>query len=224
MDSRVPALHRALLVTTAVIFVWSAIRPHSYFTWFLETAPVLIAMPVLWANYERLRFTDLVYTLIAIHAAILMVGGHYTYARVPPFDWIRDTFSLSRNHYDRLGHFAQGFVPAMIAREVLVRKTRLERGRMLFFLVVCVCLAISAAYELIEWLGAVAAGDAATDFLGTQGDAWDTQKDMALALVGAVVAQWLLASWHDRQLVATSTVRSRDGIVPETDTSGAGVH
>ena len=214
MDSRVPALHRALLAVTAVIFVWSAIRPHDYFTWFLETAPVLIALPALWINYDRLRFTDLVYTLIAVHAAILMTGGHYTYARVPLFDWIRDAFSLSRNHYDRVGHFAQGFVPALIAREVLLRRTPLQRGRMLFFLVVCVCLAISAAYELVEWLTAVASGEAAQDFLGTQGDPWDTQEDMATALVGAICAQWWLGRRQDRQLAALQTVRSRDAAVP----------
>ena len=147
-------------------------------------------------------FTPLVYVLIAVHMVILMVGGHYTYARVPLFNWLRDAFGLARNHYDRVGHFAQGFVPAMIAREVLLRTTSLTRGKMLVFLVLSIALAISGAYELIEWGAAELTGEAAEDFLGTQGDVWDTQKDMALALTGAAAALALLSRWHDRQLAA----------------------
>ena len=192
----------ALLALVAAVFVWSAIGPYDRFTWVLEVFPAVIGAAVLIATYRRFRFSDLVYFLIAMHAIILMVGGHYTYARVPPFDWLKEVLHFSRNHYDRVGHFAQGFVPAMIAREVLLRTTPLRRGKMLFFLVVCVCLAVSAAYELLEWTGAELAGARATDFLGTQGDPWDTQKDMALALLGAASALLLLSRLHDRRLAA----------------------
>ena len=152
--------------------------------------------------YPRFRFTDLVYTLIAAHMIILMIGGHYTYAEVPLFNWIRDTFGFSRNHYDRLGHFAQGFVPAMIAREVFLRRSPLRRGKWLIFVVLSVCLSISAMYELVEWTTAVLSGSAADAFLGTQGDVWDTQKDMTFALVGAMVALLTMTRWHDRELSA----------------------
>jgi len=162
--------------------------------------PVLIAVPLLIATRRRFPFTPLAYTLIALHCVILMVGGHYTYAEVPLFNWLRDTLDLSRNHYDRLGHFAQGFVPAIVAREILLRTTLLTRGKMLFFLVVSVSLAISAAYKLVEWGVAVGSGDDAVAFLATQGDVWDTLKDMALALIGSIVAQLLLSRLHDRQL------------------------
>lgn len=192
----------ALLALVAAVFVWSAIGPYDRFTWVLEVFPAVIGVAVLIATYRRFRLTDPVYVLIAVHAIILMVGGHYTYARVPPFDWLKEVLHFSRNHYDRVGHFAQGFVPAMIAREVLLRTTPLRRGKMLFFLVVCVCLAVSAAYELLEWTGAELAGARATDFLGTQGDPWDTQKDMALALLGAASALLLLSRLHDRRLAA----------------------
>jgi putative membrane protein len=191
-----------LLAIVTVVLIWSGIHPHDYFTWLLEVAPVLIGVPVVAVLRKRLPFTPLVYVLIAIHMIILMVGGHYTYARVPPFDWLRDTFDLTRNHYDRVGHFAQGFIPAMIAREVLLRTTSLERGKMLVFLVLSIALAISGAYELIEWAGAELFGSASDDFLGTQGDVWDTQKDMALALIGAATALATLSGWHDRQLAA----------------------
>jgi putative membrane protein len=192
--------HLIALGVVAVVFVWSLIAPHDYFTWILEVAPVIIGAIALAALYSRFRFTRQVLALIAIHSMILMVGGHYTYAQVPLFDWIRDVTGGTRNSYDGVGHFAQGFVPAMIAREVLLRKTPLKRGAGLFFIVVCICLAISAMYELVEWGTAVTSGAAAEDFLGTQGDPWDTQKDMALALVGAIVGQVLLSRWQDRQL------------------------
>jgi putative membrane protein len=193
-------LHIALLLSFLAILVWSAIKPHDLFTWFLETAPAMAGAIILISTYNRFRFTTLVYILIWMHAIILAVGGHYTYAEVPLFDWIRDAFHLSRNHYDRVGHFAQGFVPAMIAREVLLRKSPLKPGKLLFFIIVSICLAISAFYELIEFAVSQATGSAGDAFLGTQGDVWDTQKDMALALTGAVVALLTLSGLHDRLL------------------------
>jgi putative membrane protein len=189
-----------LLVVGAVLLAWSGLRPHDRFTWFLEVAPIFIAVPVLVATRRRFPLTPLAYRLILVHAVILMVGGHYTYERVPVGDWVRDALGLARNDYDRVGHFAQGFVPAIIAREILLRRTPLRRGGWLFFLVTCVCLAISACYEFVEWWTAVATGDAATAFLGTQGDPWDTQWDMLTALIGAMTAQLVLARAHDRGL------------------------
>lgn len=190
----------ALGLGLAAVFVWSAIDPHDRLTWFLEVSPVIVAAFILVATYRRFRFTNLVYLLISIHAVILMVGGHYTYAEVPLFDSIEDTFGFARNHYDRVGHFAQGFVPAMVSREILIRLSPLHAGKWLFFIVVCICLAISAFYELIEWWVAVASGTAAEAFLGTQGDVWDTQWDMFLALCGAILAQLLLGRVHERAL------------------------
>jgi putative membrane protein len=163
-------------------------------------APVFIALPVLLATRQRFPFTTLAYGLIALHACILMIGGHYTYAEMPLFNWLRDSLGLARNHYDRVGHLAQGFIPAIVAREVLIRLTPLKPGRWLFFLVTCFCLAFSAFYELIEWWVAVASGDNAVAFLATQGDVWDTQWDMFLALLGALTAQLVLSKVHDRQL------------------------
>ncbi len=189
-----------LLLLLLVLFVWSAWRPADYFTWVLEVLPAVIAVAVLLATRRRFPLTDLAYVLIAVHCAILLFGGHYTYAEVPLFNWLRDTFSLERNYYDRVGHLAQGFVPAIIAREVLLRTSPLRPGRWLFFLVVCVCLAISACYEFIEWWVAVATGTAAEAFLGTQGDVWDTQWDMFLALLGSVLAQASLGRLHERLL------------------------
>ena len=189
-----------LLLSFAALLVWSAIRPYDYFTWFLEVVPALVALAILVPTHRRFPLTTLVYCLIWVHAVILLVGGHYTYAREPVFNWIRDALHLSRNYYDRVGHFAQGFVPAIVAREVLLRN-RVVRGRKwTFFIVVCICLAFSAVYELIEWRTAVAEGPRATDFLGTQGDIWDTQEDMATCLAGSIVSLLLLSRWHDRQL------------------------
>ena len=190
----------ALLVLVLATLVWSGIGPRDRFTWVLEVFPVLLAIPLLMALYPRWRFPDLVYVLIAGHAIILIIGGHYTYAEVPLFNWLRDSLHLTRNHYDRVGHFAQGFVPAMIARDVLLRRSPLRPGKWLIFIVICICLAISAVYELIEWQAAFWSGTAADAFLGGQGDPWDTQKDMALALVGATLALVLLSRWHDRQM------------------------
>lgn len=192
-----------LLVVTSAVLLWSGWNPKDRPTWWLEIAPALIALPILVATRRRFPLTSLVYALIAVHAMILMVGGKYTYAEVPLFSWIRDALGQARNNYDKVGHFAQGFVPAMVAREVLLRATPLRRGGWLFTLVVSVCLAVSAAYELVEWLAAVWYGGAADAFLGTQGDPWDTQKDMALALVGSVVAQLTLGRLQDRQLAAS---------------------
>jgi putative membrane protein len=188
------------LALTLVVLVWSGIGPKDRFTWFLEVAPVLIALPLLFLTYRAFPFTPLAYGLMAFFGIILMVGGHYTYAEMPLFNWLRDTFELSRNHYDRVGHVFQGFVPALVAREILLRRSPLRPGKWLFFLVACVCLAISAFYEFIEWWVAVASGDDAVAFLATQGDVWDSQWDMFLALLGALSSQLLLGRLHDRQL------------------------
>jgi putative membrane protein len=195
------AERRALLALTLGCLVLSGIAVHDRFTWVLEVAPVLIGLPILIATHRRFPLTPLVYRLLVLHAFILMVGGHYTYAEVPLGFWVRDALGLARNHYDRLGHFAQGFVPALLVREVLLRRTPLHRGGWLFFLVTCVCLALSAFYELVEWWTALATGEAATAFLGTQGDPWDTQWDMFFALLGALFSQLLLGRVHDRQLI-----------------------
>jgi putative membrane protein len=201
VDPRRPSAYElSLLAIVAIVFVWSGINPRDRFTWFLEVFPVILGVPVLVYVYPRFRFTRLVYTLMAIHAVILMVGGRYTYAEVPFGFWMRDALGLARNHYDRIGHFAQGFVPAMVAREILIRKSPLAGSRWLPFVVICFCLAFSAFYELIEFWTALATGEAAEAFLGTQGDPWDTQWDMMLALIGAITALVLLSPWHDRQL------------------------
>jgi len=190
----------ALCAFVGVFFIWSAIAPHDYFTWFLEVFPVLIALPLLLLTQRRFPLTNLVYGLIALHMVILLIGGHYTYAEMPVFNWLRDYYSWDRNYYDRVGHVAQGFVPAMLAREILLRTSPLKPGKWLFFIVVSVCLAISAFYEFIEWWVALASGSDAVAFLATQGDIWDTQWDMFLAFTGAVSAQLLLAKTHLRQM------------------------
>jgi putative membrane protein len=191
---------KALLAGVAAVLIWSVIGCHDFFTWFMEVAPVLIAVPALVWLYPRLRFTNLVYWLIALHATILMVGGHYTYALMPVFEWIKHWFHLDRNYYDRLGHFAQGFVPALIAREVLLRTTPLKRGKLLTTLVVGLCMGISAMYELVEFAAAKATGSAADAFLGSQGDPWDTQWDMTFCLIGVTCGLLLLSRAHDRAL------------------------
>ncbi|MBI3506085.1 MAG: DUF2238 domain-containing protein [Proteobacteria bacterium] len=172
----------------------------------MEVAPALIAWPILFATRRTFRFTDLAYALIAVHGLILMLGAAYTYARVPLGFTLQEIFALSRNPYDKIGHFAQGFVPAIVARELLIRVFRLARSKLLVFLVVCICLAISASYELLEWVAALFLGLDATAFLATQGDPWDTQSDMAFALVGALAAQ-ALGRWHDRQIECMPTIR-----------------
>jgi len=185
-----------LLIFSSVL-LWSAVRPHDYFTWVLEVLPAVLGVVILAATFRSFQFTSLVYWLILIHSLILMIGGHYTYAEVPAFNWIRDVFGMSRNNYDKLGHFAQGFFPALIAREILLRKSRLEKGKLLSFIVICICLAISAFYELIEWWVAAATGTSADAFLGTQGYNWDTQSDMLFALIGAIAALILLSRVHE---------------------------
>jgi putative membrane protein len=189
-----------LLALAAAALVWSGISPADRATWWLEVAPVLLGAPILVATWRKFPLTTLLYVLLFLHSLILVVGGHYTYAHVPAGFWVQEAFDLSRNHYDRLGHFAQGFVPAILAREILLRTSPLKRGKWLFFLVVSVCLAFSAFYEMIEWWTALLGGEGATEFLGTQGDPWDTQWDMFLALIGAIVAQLALSSAHDSQL------------------------
>jgi putative membrane protein len=198
--SRPSAYEILLLIAVILVLVWSGISPHDRFTWLLEVFPVLLGIPAVVYVYPRFRFTLLVTGLIAIHAVILMVGGKYTYAEVPFGFWMARTFHFTRNHYDRIGHLAQGFIPALIAREILIRRSPLRGSRWLPFFVVCFCLALSAFYELIEFWTALATGTAAEAFLGTQGDPWDTQWDMMLALIGAVAALVLLSHWQDRQL------------------------
>jgi len=200
-----------LLILLLAVMVWSWIAPFDRLTWWLEAIPVIIALPVLWYTHESFPLTRISYYLVFIHAVILVVGAHYTYARVPLGFWLQDWFDLSRNNYDRIGHLAQGFIPAILAREILWRKKVLNLdhqgssadhrgGGWLFFLVTCFCLAFSAFYVLIEWWTAVIGGDGSLEFLGTQGDVWDAQWDMMSALIGAVAAQLLLGKWHDRQM------------------------
>jgi putative membrane protein len=197
VSAREPA---ALLGLTVALLTLSGVAPHDRFTWVLEVAPVLIGLPLLVATHRRFPLTPVLYRLLFLHALILLAGGHYTYAEVPLGFWVQDALGLARNHYDRLGHFAQGFVPAILVREILLRRSPLRPGKWLFFLVAAVCLAVSASYELVEWWTAAATGEAAAAFLGTQGDPWDTQWDMLLALVGAVSAQLALSRTHDQQL------------------------
>jgi putative membrane protein len=189
-----------LLVLGALALVVSRIGALVPGTWILEVFPIFLAVPLLLATARRFPLTPLAYRLVFVHALILMIGGHYTYAKVPLGFWLQDALHLARNHYDRIGHFAQGFVPAILAREVLLRRTPLRPGKWLFFLVTCVCLSVSACYEFVEWAAALLGGASADAFLGTQGDVWDTQWDMFMALLGALAAQLLLARIHDRQL------------------------
>jgi putative membrane protein len=190
----------AFLVVTAVALVISGIGPRERGTWVLEVLPVLIAAPVLILTWKPFRLTPLAYRLIFLHALILILGGHYTYAHVPLGFWLQEVFDFARNPYDRIGHFMQGLGPAIVIREILLRRSPLQPGKWTFFLVCCVALAFSAVYEFVEWWAAVLLGEGASAFLGTQGDEWDTQWDMFLCLVGAVSAQLLLSRIHDRQL------------------------
>jgi len=192
-----------LLLLGLAVLVWSGIGPRDRLTWWLEVAPVLIGVPILVGTFRRFPLTPLVYRLLFLHAVILMVGGHWTYAETPLGFWMKDAFGFARNHYDRIGHLAQGFIPAILAREILIKKTALRPGAWLFLLVTSVCLAFSALYELIEWATALIGGGSAEAFLGTQGDPWDAQWDMFLCLVGALASQLLLSRMHDRQLAAS---------------------
>ena len=199
----------ALLLFVALALIVSGLHPYDRTTWWLEIFPILIAAPILVLTARRFPLTTLMYTLLALHAIILTVGGHYTYARVPLGFWFQNLLGLARNNYDRLGHFAQGFIPAILVREILVRTSPLRPGRWLFVIVTAICLAFSACYEFFEWGAAVAGGHAADAFLGTQGDVWDTQWDMFCALIGAIVAQLTLSRVHDRSL-AKLPPRSRE--------------
>ena len=204
-------LHLSLLTGIFFVFCWSLINCADLFTWCLEAFPVVLAAVVLLFFYRIIRLTNICYVLIAIHAVILLIGAHYTYAEVPLFNWLRDTFELSRNHYDRLGHFFQGFAPAIVIREVLMLATPLKKGKWLSFIIVSICLAISAAYELLEWIVAEITATGAEAFLGTQGDVWDSQKDMAWCLVGAIVSLILLSKLHDKQLKKNFIYRLKKG-------------
>ena len=190
----------ALLLTFTAVFVWSLVRPHDYFTWFLEVFPAIVGLVIVVATHRRFPLTPLLCVLLTLHAIVLMIGGHYTYAEVPLGFWMEKVFDTARNDYDRIGHFAQGFVPAILAREILIRKNVVRSRGWLYFIIVSICLAFSALYELFEWRVAVASGSSADAFLGTQGDVWDTQEDMATALIGALLAPLLLGRIHDRQL------------------------
>jgi putative membrane protein len=189
-----------LLVLVVVALILTGIRPYDRLTWFLETFWVMLGVPLVLLTWRRFPLTTLLCCLLAVHALVLIMGGLYTYARTPVGFWIQDLFDLSRNPYDRIGHLVQGFVPAILVREILVRRAPLRGSRWLGPLVVCACLAFSAFFEMIEWWAAVAGGAAADDFLATQGDIWDTQWDMFLALIGAITSLLLLSRWHDRQL------------------------
>jgi putative membrane protein len=191
----------SLVLVVVAVLAWSWIGATDRMTWWLEAFPAFIATPVLVMTYRRFPLTRLAYVLIAIHMCILFVGAHYTYAHVPLFDWLRDQFHLQRNDYDKVGHLAQGFVPAIVAREILIRQRVVARGWWLVFLVICICMTISACYELLEWAVALMEGSSAEAFLGTQGDPFDTQSDMFCALIGAVTAQLLLSRLHDLQLM-----------------------
>lgn len=190
-----------LIIITIAVFIWSGAFPRDRFIWFLEVLPVIVGGLILLAIRSSFRFTNLVYCLIFVHVLILMVGGHYTYEFVPLGGWFQSLFDFSRNHYDRLGHFVQGFIPAMIAREVIIRKSPVKKGGWLFFFVVCFCLAFSAAFEVFEWFISITTSEQhGNAFLGMQGDAWDTQWDMFLCLIGSITALLLLSHWHNCQL------------------------
>lgn len=189
-----------LLILLVLLFIWSAINPFDYFTWFLEVSPALMGIMILAITFNRFRFTNLVYILIFLHCAILIIGGHYTYAEVPLFDWIQEIFNQSRNNYDKVGHFAQGFVPAVIVREILIRKNVVRSNKWLNFIVVCIAMAISVTYEFIEWSVSLVTGDGGDAFLGTQGYIWDTQSDMLYATVGAIFALIFISKIHNSQI------------------------
>jgi putative membrane protein len=206
--ARNQVLPLALLAVVVVALAVSAISPTDRLTWWLEALPVLVGAPLLMLTARRFPLTHLLYVLIACHALVLILGAHYTYAKVPLGNWARDTFGLMRNPYDRLGHLAQGFVPAIIAREILLRKSPLTRGGWLFFIVMSICVAFSACFELFEWLTATIGGGSADAYLATQGDEWDTQWDMFCALCGALIAQLALSAAHDRALARLGASRA----------------
>ncbi|MGG0275843.1 DUF2238 domain-containing protein [Bacillus rhizoplanae] len=192
--------HMLLFISFWIALFISGIQPKDLFTWRLEVLPAIILVLILAATYHRFQFTTFTYVWIWFHMLILLIGGHYTYAEVPLFNWLRDTFHLERNYYDRIGHFAQGFVPALLTREVLIRVVEIQKRGWLSILVIAVCLAFSALYELLEFLVAKLTGTAANAFLGTQGDSWDTQWDMTFALIGAILALLLFRNVQDRKM------------------------
>jgi putative membrane protein len=194
------------LILFALVLLWSAWNPHDYPTWWLEVLPALVALFILALTRHSFPLTALAYVLILVHSIVLMIGGHYTYAEVPLGDWVSQWMGSERNNYDKLGHLAQGFVPAIISREILIRRKVLAKGGWLFFIVTCICLGISAFYELIEWWVALLSSEAADSFLGTQGYVWDTQSDMFLALIGCALAQLFLSRIHDRQIRALESM------------------
>ncbi len=207
MSTTFPTLPYSLAALTIVLALWSGIAPFDRLTWYLEAAPAFIGLGVLVFTFRRFPLTPLAYTLIFLHMAVLFIGGHYTYERVPAFTWLKDACHLSRNHFDRVGHFMQGFCPAIIAREILMRRGVVRGRGWLAFLVICFALALSAMYELIEWQTALILGSGADDFLAVQGDQWDTQTDMFLCLFGALCALALLSRLHDRQIDRLSGTR-----------------
>ena len=194
---------RLLLITWLVVLTWSVVKPHDYLTWFLEMTPILIFVAVLLFTYRKMRLTTLTYVWLWLSCLIVAVGGHYTYEQVPLFDWIRDQMGLARNHYDRFGHFIKGIAVALLARELLLRKSPLGPGKWLFFLTTCVVLATAAMYELLEAAAALSQGGTVENFLGTQGDEWDAQWDMFMALIGALLAHWTMGKWHERMVYRT---------------------
>ena len=189
-----------LLILFFAVLIWSLIKPKEYFTWFLEVFPALIGLIILIFTFKKFRLTNYLYTIILIHCCILFVGGHYTYAEVPLFDWIKEVFHQSRNNYDKVGHFAQGFVPAFIIREIFIRKNILNNKNWLSFIIVSICMAISVTYEFIEWFVSIMTGDGGDAFLGTQGYVWDTQSDMLYATIGAIVGLIVLSKFHNKQI------------------------
>jgi len=197
-------MRNAWIAIFLLVLAWSGIKPFDYLTWFLEVSPAMIGGAVLWVTRDSFRLTTLAYVLILIHCIILMVGGHYTYAEVPLFDWIAEVFDHERNNYDKIGHLAQGFIPAIVAREIVIRKHVFNSSAWRNFFIVCFCLGFSAFYELIEWWVALLSGESAEAFLGTQGYVWDTQSDMGWALMGAIAALILVSKLHDKQLARIS--------------------
>jgi len=202
-------MKKALLVIFALATIWSAINPLEPFTWWLEATPALLGLAIILLTYKKFPLTNFLYIMLTLHAIVLLIGAHYTYAEVPLFNWLRDEFGYSRNHYDRFGHLMQGFVPALIARELLLRTSPLQAGKWLFAIITLGCLGISGAYELIEWVVSVNTGEKGNAFLGTQGDIWDTQKDMLMALIGAISAQVFFAKMHDEALERSEQITRR---------------
>ena len=200
MNKSISKLHLFLLVSLFGVLVWSAVKPHDYFTWFLEVLPALLVVGILAFYYNRFRFTNLVYVIVWFHCIVLMVGGKYTYAEMPLFDYFKEVFGWTRNNYDKVGHFMQGFSPVLVVREFFIRKNIVNGRGWTYFLSVCIALAFSAFYEFIEWWVAAATGDSAEAFLGTQGYQWDTQTDMFVCMIGAILSLLFLSRWEDKQM------------------------